>query len=93
MEKEYSDLVNDLLSQSLPCPKNNETADQVRKRVADFEQKLALLTGMVQQAEVALKGEKSTAGDRLFAPKSEAYDYARSYLARLGVPGAVVEVV
>lgn len=91
-EKEYSRLLNDLLSESLPSPKSNESDAQAGKRVADFQKKLTLLTGMVQQAEVAVKGSEPLPGG-LPAPGTETYDYAKSCLARLGVPGAVVEVV
>ena len=58
----------------------------------EFQQKRALLSGMVEQARIAMEGQKPLPGGMLTPAAQDYYD-AEAQLAKLGLPGEVNDVV
>ncbi len=88
----FANLVNDLLAQNSPSAQPGENAIQAQERIADFQRKLALLSGIAQQAQEALSGQKPIPGG-FTTPEEQEYYFAESQLRQVGLPGAVLDVV
>ena len=70
----------------------SQSAIEAQQKVADFRRKLALLSGMLEQAQIAMGGEKPLPGG-LPSPAAAEYFFVRSELARVGLPGEVNDIV
>ena len=89
----FEDLINQLVFQALPQPSTtSEKAILAQQTIEEFLQKLALLTGMMEQAQTAMDAQAPPPGG-LSTPAAEDYYFVRSELAQVGLPGAVTDVV
>jgi len=73
-----------------PGPSQAEILAQQRNE--EFLQKLALLTGMMEQAQIAMDSQPPLPGG-LPNPSAGAYYFFRAELGQVGLPGAVPDVV
>lgn len=89
----FEDLIGQLVLQG-PSPSSgvSQNAILAQQKIADFQRKLALLSGMMEQARIAMDGQKPMPGG-LPTPAAEDYYFVRSELAQVGLPGAVNDVV
>ncbi len=76
-------------SQSSALP---QSVIQTQQRIQDFERKLALLSGMAEQARIVMNSQEPVPGG---APSPAAQEYYRvkSELARIGLPGIVNDII
>lgn len=89
----FADLIDQLVARTSPKePGPSQGAIQAQEKIAEFQRKLALLTGMMEQAQIAMNGEKPLPGG-LPTPAAEEYYFVRSELARVGLPGAIGDIV
>lgn len=89
----FEDLIDQLVlrghsKSSFPSP----GAIEAQQKLADFRRKLALLSGMMEQAQIAMNGQKPLAGG-LSTSAEENYFFVKSELARVGLPGEVNDIV
>jgi hypothetical protein len=89
---DFDTLMNGLLQQNRPTVMGNATAIQVQESLEAFLQKLDLLSGMAQQAQIAMNSAQPLP-DGISSPQAQTYYYAESLLAQVGLPGAVLAVV
>ncbi len=89
---DFDTLLNQLITQTMPGTGGKQSAIQAQAAYEAFEQKLDLLTGMAQQAEIAMHSVKPLPGG-FSTPQAQTYFYAKSLLAQVGLPGCVLEVV
>lgn len=93
----FANLMDDLLTPNLPQASSSNTGPSEAQILAqqsneDFLQKLALLTGMMEQAQIAMDSQPSLPGG-LPNPSAGAYYFYRSELGQVGLPGAVPDIV
>jgi hypothetical protein len=89
---DFDTLMNGLLKQTRPAVKGNASAIQAQESLEAFLQKLDLLSGMAQQAQIAMNSAPALPGG-FTTPQAQTYFYAESLLAHVGLPGAVLAVV
>ena len=89
---DFASLIDELISRSSSKPKGNEAAIQAEQALEAFERKLDLLSGMAQQAQITMNSAPPLPGG-FSSPQAQAYFYAKSLLAQVGLPGGVLEVV
>lgn len=91
----FEALLNDLLTAGTPRASGDgpsQAAIQAQQRNEEFLQKLALLSGMMEQAQIAMDSQKPLPGG-LPNPAAGAYYFYRAELGQVGLPGAVPDVV
>ncbi len=91
----FGALLDDLLSAGTPRSSNpgpSRAQIVAQQRNEEFLQKLALLTGMMEQAQIAMDSQPSLPGG-LPNPSAGAYYFFRSELGQVGLPGAVPDIV
>ncbi|HJT25583.1 MAG TPA: hypothetical protein VJ873_13495 [bacterium] len=89
----FADLIDQLVLQSAhKNPGPSQAAIQAQEKIAEFRHKLALLTGMMEQAQIAMDAQKPLPGG-LPTPAAEEYFFVKSELARVGLPGAIGDIV
>jgi ABC-type transporter Mla subunit MlaD len=90
----FEELIDQLVLSTAPrsSASVSQTAIEAQEKVEDFMRKLALLTGMMEQAQIAMNAQKPLPGG-LPNLAAQEYYFVRSELARVGLPGAVPEVV
>lgn len=88
----FAELMDHLVLTVHQNPGPNQGAIQAQEKINEFRRKLALLTGMMEQAQIAMNGEKPLPGG-LPNPAAGAYYFFRSELGRVGLPGAIGDVV
>jgi hypothetical protein len=89
---DFSNLLDELILHPIPSNISTQEAIQQQEQIEEFEQKLALLSGMVQQAQIAMDSQEPLP-DGMQSPAAQAYYFAKSQLAQVGLPGQVLDVV
>lgn len=89
----FESLIDQLVLQGASKnPGPSQGAIEAQQKNSDFLRKLALLTGMMEQAQIAMNGQKPLPGG-LPNPSAEEYFFVRSELGQVGLPGAICDVV
>lgn len=91
----FADLMNDLLTPNLPQSSNpglSQAEIMAQQSNEEFLQKLDLLDGMMEQAQLAMDSQAPPAGG-LPNPAANAYYFVKAELSQVGLPGAVPDVV
>jgi len=70
----------------------SQNAIEAQEKIEDFMRKLALLSSMMEQAQIAMDAQKPLPGG-LPNPAAQEYYFIRSELARVGLPGEVPNVI
>ena len=70
----------------------SSAAIEAKQRIAAYERKLDLLTGMVEQAQIAMNAQPELPGG-FSSPATQAYYSAESQLGQVSIPGGVLNVV
>ena len=90
----FEDLLDQLVLSQIPQPSSvpSQNAIEAQEKIEGFMRKLALLTGMMEQAQIAMDAQKPLPGG-LPNPAAQEYYFIRSELARVGLPGEVPNVI
>ncbi len=91
----FTDLINGLLTPGIPPSSGSGPSEaQILAQQAneEFLRKLALLSGMMEQAQRAMDAQKPLPGG-LPTPAASEYYFVKSQLAQVGLPGEVTGVV
>lgn len=89
----FEDLIDQLVLRKTAHPSSalSQAAIEAQQRAQELRRKLALLTGMMEQAQLAMNAQKPLPGG-LPSPAAEEYYFVRSELARVSLPGAVPDI-
>ena len=68
----FDSLLNELITRSLPTPQGKEKAIRAQQALEDYERKLALLSGMAQQARIVMNAAQALPGG-LSTPQAQDY--------------------
>lgn len=91
----FLNLIDRLTFSHKPAAKSSalpQSVIQAQQRIQDFERKLALLSGMAEQARIAMNSQDPLPGGAP-SPAAQEYYRAKSELARIGLPGIVNDVI
>jgi hypothetical protein len=70
----------------------SSAAIEAQEMIAAYERKLDLLTGMVEQAQIAMNGQQELPGG-FSSPAEQTYYSAVSQLRQVSIPGGVLNIV
>src|ERR1041384_8196490 len=82
----FDRLMDELVTAIRPKSKPSECASAARQRMAEFERKLAFLSGMAQQARIAMEAAGDDPGASSY---QQEYVYWNSKLGQVGMPDGV----
>ena len=89
----FAELMDHLVLRSAPKTSSpSQAAIQAQEKINEFRRKLALLTGMMEQAQIAMDSQKPLPGG-LPNPAAGTYYFFRSELGRVSLPGAIGDIV
>ena len=81
---DFEKVINQMVSQNLSRPAPSETAIQYQQRLEEFNRKLAALSSMLEQAQIAMNGSGPSGKNSPGAEQE--YFYLKSKLGQVGLP-------
>ncbi len=85
MIDEFERYIDHMVKEKLSKPVVSQSAIAAQQRLEEFKHKLAVLTGMLEQAEIAMNNEKKLAAGSSSADEQN-YFMLKSKLSQVGLP-------